>query len=227
MTRGSKKGPSGGPADLVTLLAPRSAAAEAYRTLWTNLRFGGLEQTTQLVLVTSARPDEGKTTTLANLGVVAAQAGARVILVDADFRRPQLHELFGVDNSRGLTSVLLGDLDLEAAVSEVGVDGLLVLATGPVPPNPAEVMRGTRIDEVLTRLRTVADLVLLDSPPVSAAADASALASRVDGVVLVLDARRTRRDPARRAKEQLERVNARLLGVVLNNAQLDADAYRY
>jgi len=215
--------PAGTPS-LIVLEQPKSATAEAFRTLRTNLQFSSLDERMQMVLIASATADEGKTTTLANLGAVCALAGARVTLVDADLRRPSLHDLFKVQNRVGLTSAML-ELATSLPLQDTGVEGLRVLTSGPIPPNPAELLASKRMDELLELLRADVDLVLIDAPPVTAVADASILATRMDGVVLVVDARKTRREPARKAKEQLERVHAHILGVVLNNTRVVSPGY--
>lgn len=213
--------------ELVTLAHPRSAAAEAYRTLRTNIRFSSADRPAKTILFTSPGQQEGKSTTLANLAVIAAQAGSRVVVVDCDLRRPSLHEIFGAPNTAGFTDLLLHDAPAALPTQEGPIDGLRVLTSGPLPPNPAELLSLDRVDALLSTLSQDADLVLLDSPPAAAVADASILAPRVDGVVLVVDATRTRREHARRAKEQLERVNARILGVVINRARLDNAGFKY
>lgn len=213
--------------DLVTLADPRSAAAEAYRTLRTNIRFSSIERPAASILITSPSQREGKSTTLANLAVVAAQAGSRVVAVDCDLRRPALHEIFGVSNESGFSDLLLKEGGDNVPTQPGPIPGLRVVTSGPLPPNPAELLSLDRVDTVLGNLLREADIVFLDSPPAAAVADASILAPRVDGVVLVLDATHTRREQARRAKEQLERVSARILGVVLNRARLDDASYRY
>ncbi|MSQ23681.1 MAG: polysaccharide biosynthesis tyrosine autokinase [Chloroflexi bacterium] len=212
---------------LVTLEHPRSPAAEAYRTLRANLRFSSLDLPAKSILFTSPGQQEGKTTTLANLAVIASQAGSKVIVVDCDLRRPSLHRIFGLPNSTGFTDFLLGDARDRIPTQDGPTPGLRVLTSGPLPPNPAELLSLDRVDTLLAALREEADLILLDSPPAAVVADASILAPRVDGVVLVIDATRTRREPARRAKEQLERVKARLLGVVVNRAHLDSGTSQY
>ena len=212
---------------LVTLEHPRSAAAEAYRTLRANIRFSSLDRPAKSILFTSPGQLEGKTTTMANLAVIAAQAGARVIAVDCDLRRPSLHALFGVDNTVGFTDLLLHEPASASPIQEGPIPGLRLLTSGPLPPNPADLLSLDRVHRVLESLAEEADLVLLDSPPAAAVADASILASHVDGVILVIDATRTRREQARRAKDQLERVQARLLGVVVNRAQLDSSSSHY
>jgi non-specific protein-tyrosine kinase len=213
-------------ADLITLANPRSAVAEAYRTLRTNIQLSSIDEALRTLLVTSAGPDEGKSTTLANLGVAFAQAGHRTILVDSDLRRPSLHGLFGIPNDQGLTTMLLQD-DAPAPLVETPIEGLRLLPSGPVPPNPSELLASRRLEGAIARLVGDADLVLFDSPPALAVSDAAVLSRRVDGVVLVVSAGRTRREHAARARQVLERAGARLLGVVLNNASPEDAVYSY
>lgn len=213
---------------LVTLADPRSPAAEAYRSLYLNLTFSGQEQSLRTLLVTSAGPDEGKSTTLANLAVVAAQMGRKVILVDCDLRQPRQQELFGLRNEQGVSSLATGQASWQTASQTVGeVPGLQVLTSGPLPVSPTQVLASRRMEELIGELAAQADLVLFDSPPVVAVSDASVLATKVDGVLLVLNAGQTKRDYARRAKEALEKVHARIVGAVLTNAPADAALQGY
>ena len=208
----------------------KSSIAEAYRVLRTNLQFSamGMGQAGALLLVTSAQPQEGKTTSLANLGVSLAQAGKRVLLVDTDLRRPSLHEQFELPNEVGVTSLLLErEADLERALQATPVEGLRVLTSGRSPANPAEVLSFPETAALLERLRPLADYVLLDSPPVLSVADASILAQRADGVLLVVEMGRTRTDMFRRAVAALESVKAHLMGVVLNKVSVRAGGYGY
>ncbi len=207
---------------LITLSDPRSPAAEAYRTLRTNLYFSALDRPIKTLVVTSAEPEAGKSTTLANLGVTLAQGGKRVILADGDLRRPKQHDVFGVSNARGLTTMLLEDAALQSPpLVETGVPGLWLLPSGPLPPNPAELLGAAKMEQVIAALCERADMVLFDAPPVIAVSDAAVLASKVDGVLLVVDAGRTRREHAQRAKAQLEKAHVRIVGAVLNNAAED------
>jgi non-specific protein-tyrosine kinase len=212
---------------LIAYYDPSSPVAEAYRTLRTNIQFSSLDKPVRTLLATSSGPEEGKSTTLANLAVVLAQAEKRVILVDCDLRKPSLHKLFGLPNTAGLTSLLVQDDLRELPLQEVGLAGLSVLTSGPLPPNPSELLGSQRLAHLIDRLKEEADYVLFDTPPVIAVTDAAVLATRLDGAILVVSAGKTRRDLAQKAKAQLERVNANILGVVLNNVKLDADLNRY
>jgi non-specific protein-tyrosine kinase len=206
---------------LIALTDPRSAAAEAYRTLRTNIQFSSLDHPLRTLLVTSTAPNEGKSTTLANLAVTMAQSEQRVILVDCDLRRPSLHTLFDLPNDRGLTSALLEAEDAELPLLATQVPGLSLLPSGPLPPRPPDLLGSRRMEALIARLRGEADMVLFDTPPVVAVTDAAVLATRLDGVLLVLRAGQTRRDRAREARALLEKVKAHIVGVVLNNAKLE------
>lgn len=206
---------------LITLRDPGSPAAEAFRTLRTNLLFSSLDRPLHTLLVTSTAPDEGKSTTLANLAVTMAQAEQRVLVVDCDLRRPSLHTLFGVPNERGLTTAVLAQDDGPLPIQPTSVPGLHVLTSGPLPPRPADLLGSRRMGALIERMRSEAEIVLFDTPPVVAVTDAATLAPRVDGVLLVLHAGQTRRDRAREARRLLEQVKANIVGVVLNGAKVE------
>ena len=205
--------------NLVTLSDPRSAVAEAYRALRTNLTFAGFDKPIESLVVTSAAPGEGKSATVTNLAVTIAQGERKTVLVDADLRRPGLHELFGLPNDRGLTTMFVESEALaQPPLLETGVDNLALLPSGPLPPNPADLLGSHRMEEIVAALRAQADIVLFDAPPVVAVTDATVLGTKVDGVLLVVSAGRTRRDHAQRARELLERAHVRVVGAVLVNA---------
>jgi capsular exopolysaccharide synthesis family protein len=212
---------------LVSVSDSKSPAAEAYRSLRTSVQFMGLDKPLRAIQVTSPGAGEGKTTTTANLAVALAQASQKVVIVSCDLRRPRLHEFFGVTNDVGFTSVLLGDVPVSSALqSVVGIDDLKVVASGPIPPNPSELLAGRRAVEALAALQAEADIVLIDSPPTLPVTDAAVLANRVDGTLLVATAGLTTRRELHRAHEVLRQVDARLLGTVLNGATGDG-AYGY
>jgi non-specific protein-tyrosine kinase len=206
------------------LAEPRSPAAEAYRNLAANLQFSHALRSgpnagtpLQVVGITSATASDGKSAVVANLAVALAEAGRSVIVVDADLRQPGLHTLFGTSGGEGLTSALLNDGHLP--LQDTGIERVRLLASGPPPANPVEALASRRVEQLLARLRAQADFVLVDLAPAAGLADASVLAPRLDGILMVLSAGRTRRDVARRAKEQLVRVDAHVLGVVLTNVR--------
>jgi len=210
---------------LVAETDPRSAASEAYRTLRTNIQFAGLDRPCRSILVTSATAGEGKTTTTANLGVVVAQAGSRVCLVDSDLRRPSLHKIFDVDNGRGLTTSLLEDLPFVEVAVPTHVTGLSVLTSGPLPPNPAELVGSKRMRELVEGAFANYDLVLCDSPPILAVSDPVALAAQCDGVILAVRVGTVAHDVVKRAAEQIEAVKGKILGVLLNHVNLSRHGY--
>ena len=202
---------------VVVVTDPTSPAAESYRSLRTSLQFAGPEGQLGCLVVTSPGAAEGKTATLANLGVVFAQAGERVVLVSCDLRRPRIGAFFGLDERVGLTSVLLGEQTLEQAVLPVpGFDRLSLLPAGPVPPNPAELLNGPRARDTFADLRKRFDLVLIDSPPVLPVTDAAILSRYADGTLMLAAAGQTRRGDLHRAAEKLNQVGATILGIVLN-----------
>ncbi|MGH3217628.1 MAG: polysaccharide biosynthesis tyrosine autokinase [Streptosporangiaceae bacterium] len=214
---------------VVTVADPTSPAAESYRSLRTSLQFARQGQPLRGIVVTSPGVDEGKTSTLANLGVVFAQAGERVVLVSGDLRRPRLGDFFGLDEQAGLTSVLLGQLTLEETLLPVpGFGRLTLLPSGPVPPNPAELLNSAQAQEIFARLRHHFDLVLIDSPPVLPVTDAAVLARHADATLLLAAAGQTRRADLHRAAEKLNQVNAQILGIVLNKVSRQTErSYGY
>jgi capsular exopolysaccharide synthesis family protein len=211
---------------LVVMQAPRSAAAEAYRTLSTNIQFSSLDRELRTLLVTSVGPNEGKSVVLANLAITMAESGRRVVMLDCDLRRPSLHTIFQLSDSPGLTSMML-DEAMAPPVQETSTANVSLLPAGPLPPNPAELISSERFGRALAAIGAAADIVLVDCPPVTAVADATILATRVDGVLLVVDSGRTRRDAARRAKQQLDRVGAHVLGVTLTNVKAEKSQTEY
>ena len=202
---------------LVTLLYPRSAAAEAYRTLRANTEFASVDAPIRTLLVTSSIAGEGKTVTAGNLAVAFAQAGRRVVLVDADLRKPGVHLLFDLPNAHGLTTLLRSDqTSIDAIANATEQANLRVLTTGPLPPNPAELLSSQRMRLTLERLMADSDLVILDGPPLQGVTDSAILGSVADGTLLVVDSGHTRRGSVRQSVETLATAGAHLLGAVLN-----------
>jgi non-specific protein-tyrosine kinase len=204
---------------LAVLGAGHTPDAEAYRILRTNLQFTQVGRPLRSLLVTSALPGEGKSLTAANLAAAMAQVGKRVVLVDGDLHRPCLHSMFGLPNQLGLTTALLdrdGTLDVNTLPQETAVPGLRVLTSGPLPPNPAELLGSDRTGCVLAGLLAHADLLVLDSPPATSLTDAEILGAQVDGVLLVVLAGLTSRAAVRCALDALAQVHAHVVGTVLN-----------
>jgi non-specific protein-tyrosine kinase len=202
---------------LVSIEAPSSPVAEAYRSLRTSVQFASLERPIKVLQVTSPRSQEGKSTTAANLAVVLARAGQRVVLIDCDLRKPRIHEFFGLANGKGFTSVLLGQTSLVQAIQAVpGQDRLRVLASGPTPPDPSELLASRRTSQLFDAIREAADIILVDSPPVLPVTDALVVSDLADAVILVANAGVTGKKEAHRAVELLQQVDAPLIGTVLN-----------
>ena len=206
--------------NLVTLTDPRSPAAEAFRSLRTNLTFSSLERPLTTLLVTSTGADEGKSTTLANLAVTMAQGGRKTIIVDCDLRRPHQHEIFGAPLEPGLSNMMLNNQERPPLVA-TNIEGLSLLTAGTSPSNPADLLGSRQMESIIANLKTRADIVLFDAPPVMAVTDAALLASKLDGALLVVSAGHTRRDHALQAKALLERIHVHIVGTVLTNASVD------
>ncbi len=205
--------------NLVTLHDPQSPAAEAYRALRMNLAFTSLDRALEIFVVSSPAVAGMSSDTAANLAVVLVQAGQRVCLVDADLRRPSLHEIFDVPQEPGLTTFMLsGNSAQTVAPVETTVPGLTLLPSGALPPNPADILGSRRMTNLLEQLKGEADIVILQAPPVTVAVDASVLAAQTDGLLLVVRTGHTRRDRVEQAQELLERFRVRVLGTVLTDA---------
>lgn len=220
-----------GYADRLVYSAPEnSKQAEAYRVLRTNLQFSTVGKPIKALMVTSSKPKEGKSTTASNLAIIVAQSGKRVILVDTDLRRPVQHRVFELDNTQGLSSAFLDSkVSIDRFLKPVTTDSLSVLPSGPVPHNPSELLDSARMIEVIEELKQRADIVIFDSPPVLSVADATILAAKMDGVLLVVDSGYTRRGTAKRSRDVLQGIGANLLGVVVNRAatRAESDYYDY
>lgn len=210
---------------LTTLSDPHGAAAEAYQSLRTSLEFSRLGQEVATLLLAAVDSSADKGSAAANLAVIMAQAGDRVILVDGDLRRPQQHEIFSLSNQQGLSTWLQNGG--EPPVQNTSIEGLQVVAAGPVSGNPVALLSAKRLGERLDALRQRADYVLIDAPPVLAVTDAALWASQADGVVLLVNAGGTKREDAQRAKTILEGVQAKILGAVLLNTDKNAGVSGY
>lgn len=202
---------------LITENNPKSPISESYRMLRTGVEYAGVDEPVDLIMVTSCRAGEGKSTTSANVAVTFAQTGQRVLLIDADMRKPSQHHIFGVSNRGGLTGVLQGRSSLEQGIQETSVDNLDVLTAGQSPPNPSEMLGSRAMSTLLEQAKGKYDRIIIDTPPIMAVTDAHIVAGKCDGVLIVIDAGKVKSDIARKAKLSLESAGSRILGVVLNN----------
>jgi capsular exopolysaccharide synthesis family protein len=212
---------------LISWSQTKAPETEAYRTLRTNIQFSSVDKPIRILLVSSSGPSEGKSTTAANLAVVMAQTGQKVILVDADLRRPVIHKVFGVPNNVGITTTLLAgqDVDLATYLQPTEMENLRVLTSGPIPPNPSELLGSHRMAHLIEQLSQLADLVIFDAPPVLAVTDASVLGRQVDGVLLVVDAGGTREQALAQTVDELRKTGVNILGIALN--RLDSRSRGY
>ncbi|SDH74096.1 CpsD/CapB family tyrosine-protein kinase [Desulfosporosinus hippei] len=212
---------------LITHEQTKSPISEAYRTLRTNVQFTSVDTKTKKIMITSSGPREGKSTTVANLAVSIAQSGKSVLVIDADLRNPTQHKLFELGNLEGLSTFLVQDDQEKDFIKETPVPGVKVLTGGPIPPNPAELVGSQRMRRLIEEVSEQFDVVLIDTPPIIAVTDAAVLAQEVDGVILVLASGEVNKEYAQRAKDQLDKVGAKILGAVINKADLKTSEYYY
>ncbi len=214
---------------LITHNNPKSPISEAFRVLRTNLQFSSFDKQLKIILVTSSVVGEGKTTIVSNLAVAIAQSGRKVLLIDGDLRKPFVHKIFGVSNNKGITNLLLSEHKIyQDFIQKPEIDNLDIITSGPIPPNPSEILGSASMKEILEKLKYNYDIVLIDTPPVGTVTDAAVLSTSADGVILVLDSGRIEIKAAQRAKKLLQQVNANIIGAVLNNVNIkDRDGYYY
>lgn len=210
---------------LITQLNPRSPIAEQYRTVRTNLQFSNVDQSLQAILITSPGPAAGKSLTAANLAVVYAQQEKKTLLIDCDLRKPTVHYTFRLNNLNGLSNVLINESTLDEAVQTSDIEHLDILTSGPIPPNPAELLASKRMRELLEEAKETYDFIIFDTPPVLAVADAKVLATIVDGTLLVVRSGETEIEDAEKTKEEMEQAQAPILGVVLNDVEKEDMPY--
>ncbi|PER82238.1 CpsD/CapB family tyrosine-protein kinase [Bacillus cereus] len=212
---------------LIAQQQPKSPISEQYRNIRTNIEFAAVDTNLHSLMVTSPNPNEGKTVTTANMAVVFAQQGKKVLLIDTDMRKPAMHEMFLIDNIVGLTHVLTRNEQLEKCVQKTAVENLHFLPCGPIPPNPAELLGSISMQELLHQAYSMYDLVILDSPPILAVTDAQILANVCDASILVVRSESTEKGTAVKAKVLLESTKGKVLGVVLNDHEREQSLYYY
>jgi protein-tyrosine kinase len=211
----------------ITATRPRSAAAEAYRTLRTNIQFAALAEPYRSLVFTSATAGEGKTTTASNFSIATAQSGTRVCLVDADLRRPSLHKILDLPNQSGLSAALTWGESITSLAQPTRVPNLFVVPSGAPPPNPAELVASARMRELIAEAQDAFDLVVLDTPPIISVADPVAISAQCEGVIVVVRASTVPLEVIRRAISQIAAVQARIIGIVLNRVNLRQEGYYY
>lgn len=204
---------------------PKSPASEAYRTLRTNIQFSNIDKNIKTIVITSSGPSEGKSTVISNYAVTLAQNGKKVLIIDADLRKPTGHKIFNVSNIAGLTSVLTDDFAYEKAIDKTDIENLHILSSGPIPPNPSEVLGSNKMKSFLDSVREDYDMILIDAPPVGFVTDAAILSTIVDGTILVCAVGQAVKNAASNAKILLDKVNANILGVVLNKIPVNDNGY--
>ncbi|MBU3159843.1 CpsD/CapB family tyrosine-protein kinase [Clostridium frigoris] len=216
--------------DLITFKEPNSPMSESYRTLRTNIQFSSFDKKIRTLLLTSSGPGEGKTTISSNLAMVMAQGGNKTLLIDCDQRKPQVHKVFGLSNEKGLSNMLVNDEDKDEVNTNIGIHetvqkNLHVLTSGTRPPNPAELLGSAKMKNFIEELKKTYDYIILDTPPIILVTDAQILAQYTDGCLLVVASGESERDAAIKAKGLLEKVNAKILGTVLNKVEIKKKGY--
>jgi len=211
--------------DLITLTEPTSPMAEAYRTLRTNIQYSSIDKKIKTVLITSSGPGEGKTTTSSNLAVVMAQGGNKTILVDCDQRKPKVHRVFKLSNASGLSNMLVKESEMQVGIQKTNIPNLHVLTAGTRPPNPAELLGSEKMKKFMEQLELNYDFVILDTPPIIMVTDAQILAQYADGCLLVVASGEAEKDLVIKAKSLLDKVNAKILGVILNKVDSTKKGY--
>ncbi len=212
---------------LVTALDPKSPISEQYRTIRTNIQYSSIDKEIRAIMVTSSGPAEGKSTTAANLAVTFSQLGKKVLLVDADLRKPTVHHTFGVNNLFGFTTVLTKQKTLDKTILETEEQDLYILTSGPIPPNPAELLSSKSMEQFIEDAKSQFEYIIFDTPPLLAVADPQILANQVDASILVVFSEKTEIDQAKKSKELLENAQSKLLGVVLNHKEVQNGDYYY
>lgn len=212
---------------LIAFTTPLSHVAEQFRTLRTNINFSSPDKDIQTIVITSAAPSEGKSTAAANLSIVYAQEGKKVLLIDGDMRKPTMHHTFRIGNIQGLSKVLTRQSTLQTAIRPTEISGLDLLTCGSLPPNPAELLGSKSMDLLLEQMKEVYDIIIFDAPPILAVTDAQLLANKCDGAILIVNSGKTEKKEVIKAKEAIAKSQCQLIGAVLNNFTLSKDSHYY
>lgn len=212
---------------LITVVNPKAVVSEQFKTIRTNINFSMPDKDLKTLLITSSTPSEGKSTVSSNVAVVFAQEGKRVLLVDADMRKPTVHHTFKLNNTCGLANVLTRQATIDDVIYESGIEGLRVMTSGPIPPNPAELLTSQMMAMMMQEVAHQYDVVIFDAPPILSVTDAQILSNKCDGTILVVNAGVAEKAGVVKAKEALTASQANIVGVVLNNIKLERDHYYY
>lgn len=214
---------------LISLSEKHSNIAEQYRTIRSNIRFSSVDKPLKTMVITSPGPNEGKSTTAANMAIIFANSGKKVLLVDADLRKPSIAKEFNIPNAKGVSNYLIDtDSPMDQLIYQLSIDGLWVMPSGPIPPNPSELLSSKRMEELIQRLSEQFDLIIFDMPPIVTVADAQIVAAHTDGALLVIRENKTNKQKAIRAKQLLEIAKIRVIGVIYNGvSKNEASEYYY
>jgi capsular exopolysaccharide synthesis family protein len=213
--------------DMISIKNPKSQAAEAFRTLRTNIQFSSLDEDIRTIVVTSTQPGEGKSTVVSNLAITMAQSGKKILLIDCDLRKPTIHKKLGVDNKDGLTTLLAKEKKFDEIVKATDINNFYILTSGPIPPNPAELLGSKKMKGLIEELNGYFDVILFDAPPVLAVTDAQVLATYCNGVVFVAGYGQAEKLAVVRAKELISKVGGKIIGVVINRVPNNSKSYYY
>lgn len=213
---------------LITLTRPSSIIAEQFRTIRTNIQFSMVDENLKTLVITSAGPGAGKSTIAANLAVTFASQGKKVLLVDADMRKPTVHKTFRLPNHDGLTTLLTeNDMQINDIIHRAPSEGLFIITSGVIPPNPSELLASKRMERLMNELEQNFDLIIFDMPPVIAVTDAQVMASKADGTIFVIPKGSTNKDMVLKSKDLLDKVHANVIGAIFNRVELSGDNYYY
>lgn len=212
---------------LITVANPKSIVSEQFKTIRTNINFSMPDRDLQTMVLTSSTPGEGKSTNSSNIAVVFAQSGKKVLLVDSDMRKPTTHHTFGLKNVSGLSTVLIRQNTVEEVTQKTEIEGLSLITSGPIPPNPAELLSSKTMDQFIETVKEKFDIIIFDAPPVLSVTDAQILSNKCEGTLLIINSGIAEKENVNKAKEMLLASKANIIGAVLNNYKIDKDHYYY
>lgn len=223
----NKSRPSTLARQLITISNPKSIVSEQFKTIRTNINFSMPDKDLKTILLTSSTPGEGKSTNSSNIAVVYAQSGKKVLLVDSDMRKPTTHHTFGLSNVNGLSNLLIRQNTIEEVTQNTEIEGLYVITSGPIPPNPAELIASNTMDQFIDNVKSIYDIIVFDAPPVLSVTDAQILSNKCEGTLLIINSEDAEKDNVLKAKDMLIASKANLIGAILNNYKIDKNHYYY